>query len=235
MSKTLLKRSFGDILVSKNKRSKRLILKIKTDGTIHLSAPIFASTKEITRFIDSKQEWIIKNKKIINSRIKIISNTEALQTYSFKVKLQAKACNEFQAKIENEVLYITYPHHLDSQSEYCQKKFKSIIENALKHEAKRIIPPLVEQFSLLFDLPYSQVKISASKTRWGSCSHKKNINISYYVLLLPKHLIEYVLLHELCHTKEMNHGENFWNLLNQVSNHQAKEISKELKSYSTSI
>ena len=75
---------------------------------------------------------------------------------------------------------------------------------------------------------FNGVKIQSSQTRWGSCSRVNSINLSLYMLLLPKHLIEYVILHELCHTVEHNHSERFWALLQRVapdSDRLRKELS----------
>ncbi len=77
------------------------------------------------------------------------------------------------------------------------------------------------------------MKINKSRTRWGSCSSKKVINLSYYCLFLPEHLIDFVILHELSHTIKMNHGEGFWKLLDSVSGGKAKELTQELKSFKT--
>jgi predicted metal-dependent hydrolase len=84
-------------------------------------------------------------------------------------------------------------------------------------------------------LPYSSVKINSSQGRWGSCSARKDINLSYYLVLLPSHLIDYVLLHELCHTREMNHSERFWVLLNQFTEGKALALRGELRKYRTEI
>lgn len=84
-------------------------------------------------------------------------------------------------------------------------------------------------------IAYASVKINSSQGRWGSCSTKKDINLSYYLVLLPSYLIDYVLLHELCHTREMNHSERFWSLLNQFTEGKALALRGELKKYRTEI
>ncbi|GHV60657.1 hypothetical protein FACS1894182_15350 [Bacteroidia bacterium] len=104
-------------------------------------------------------------------------------------------------------------------------------ENELRIRAKQYLPAELQRLSELHGFRYTQVKIRKSKTRWGSCSSKGIINLSFYLMLLPSHLIEYVLLHELCHTVEMNHSIAFWSLLNNHTDGQAKVLRKELRNY----
>ena len=100
---------------------------------------------------------------------------------------------------------------------------------AMKKDALEYLPKRLQSLALLHDFSYTSVKITRSKSRWGSCSSKKSINLSLFLMRLPLHLIDYVILHELCHTIEMNHGPKFWELLDKVSNGQAKSLKKELK------
>ena len=73
-----------------------------------------------------------------------------------------------------------------------------------------------------------------SKTRWGSCSYENNINLNLHLMRLPNHLIDYVILHELVHTKIKNHSKDFWNLLDVVTGN-AKNLDRELKNHHTKI
>ena len=106
---------------------------------------------------------------------------------------------------------------------------------ALRRNAKIVLPPRLYMLSMKHGLPYEQLKINSSKGRWGSCSAKKHINLSCYLMLLPSHLIDYVLLHELAHTKEMNHSEKFWALLDKLTDGKAKALRKELMQFNINI
>ncbi|MDR0834242.1 MAG: M48 family metallopeptidase [Candidatus Symbiothrix sp.] len=97
--------------------------------------------------------------------------------------------------------------------------------------AKLSLPKQLADIAQAHGFTYLSVKTRKSKTRWGSCSSKKTISLSYYLLLLPQHLIDYVLLHELCHTVHMNHGPAFWALLDQHTGSKSKVFQKELRSY----
>lgn len=103
--------------------------------------------------------------------------------------------------------------------------------NALRVKAQTVLPAQLERLAQLHGFTYSLVKISKSRSRWGSCSSQGSINLSFYLLLLPEHLIEYVLLHELCHTVQMNHSLDFWTLLNRCTQNKARELRRELRKY----
>ncbi|MDR1681831.1 MAG: M48 family metallopeptidase [Candidatus Symbiothrix sp.] len=102
-------------------------------------------------------------------------------------------------------------------------------ESELRTQARAFLPERLKSLAETHHFQYQSIKITKSKTRWGSCSSKKNINLSLYLMLLPLHLIDYVLLHELCHTVEMNHSPAFWDLLNRHTDGMAKALRKELR------
>ena len=101
----------------------------------------------------------------------------------------------------------------------------------LRLEALKYLPDRVHTLAIAYNFTYSSIKISKSKSRWGSCSSKKGISLSLFLMRLPLHLVDYVILHELCHTIEMNHGPKFWELLNTVCDGKAKTLRKELRNF----
>jgi predicted metal-dependent hydrolase len=104
-------------------------------------------------------------------------------------------------------------------------------ETVLRCQAQAVLPGELEQLAKEYGFRYKTVQIRKSKTRWGSCSSKGTIALSLFLMLLPHHLKEYVMLHELCHTIQMNHGPAFWALLDKCTHGKAKELRKELKTY----
>jgi predicted metal-dependent hydrolase len=82
---------------------------------------------------------------------------------------------------------------------------------------------------------YTRVTLRDSHSRWGSCSNRASISLSIYLQLLPQHLIDYVLLHELCHTIELNHSDRFWALMDKVTGGKAKKLREQLKLHKTNF
>ena len=102
-----------------------------------------------------------------------------------------------------------------------------------KQVAREFLEERIKELANKFGFVYNKVAIRNQKTRWGSCSGKNNINLNMQLMKIPNHLIDYVILHELVHTKVKNHSPLFWGSLDiYVGN--AKAIDKELKKYSLS-
>lgn len=104
------------------------------------------------------------------------------------------------------------------RDDYLDKKERAIV----------LVNKKLEQFNHFYGYKYSRISIRNQKTRWGSCSGKRNLNFNYRLVYLPEHLIDYVVVHELCHLEEMNHSKNFWALVSkQIPDY--KKCRRELK------
>lgn len=85
-------------------------------------------------------------------------------------------------------------------------------------------------YNQIYQYKYNKISIRDQRTRWGSCSSKGNINFNYKIALLPPHLADYIIVHELCHIGEMNHSERFWDLVARtIPNH--IELRLELRKF----
>ncbi len=82
--------------------------------------------------------------------------------------------------------------------------------NALADKAMQVIPGRVEHFAKILHVTYGRITIRNQQTRWGSCSSKGNLNFNCLLMLTPDHILDYIVVHELCHRLEMNHSARFW-------------------------
>ena len=94
---------------------------------------------------------------------------------------------------------------------------KNALYNKYKEQARLLVHERLEHFNAHYNFPYHRVSIRNQKTRWGSCSSKGNLNFSYRILFLEPEAQDYLIVHELCHLKEFNHSQRFWDLVSQQS------------------
>ena len=99
---------------------------------------------------------------------------------------------------------------------------------ALADEALKVIPERVEYFAKVIGVTYGKITIRNQKTRWGSCSSKGNLNFNCLLMLAPPEVLDYVVVHELCHRRQMNHSKAFWLEVEKVLPNY-KEVRKWLK------
>ncbi len=119
--------------------------------------------------------------------------------------------------------------HLDwvkkkvSYAQSLTPKFKVISAGdyeAHKHQALELVQTKVAHFNEFYQHSFKTIRIKDQKTKWGSCSRQGNLNFNYKILFLPECMADYLVVHELCHLKELNHSRRFWCLVGQtVPNH----------------
>lgn len=96
-----------------------------------------------------------------------------------------------------------------------------------KDEVFVLVEKRVEFYNKIYGYSFNKIYIKNQKTRWGSCSKKGNLNLNYKILFLPEDLRDYIIVHEICHLKELNHSQKFWNLVVKVFPEYSR-IKKEL-------
>lgn len=105
-----------------------------------------------------------------------------------------------------------------NQKDYVKNKERVLI----------LINARIGEFNKIYGYNFNKINIRNQKTRWGSCSVKKNLNFNYRIIYLPTKIIDYVIIHELCHLKEFNHSRRFWDLVKRgIPDY--RDIRKELK------
>jgi predicted metal-dependent hydrolase len=224
----------GSIEFVRSERAKHIRVRILNTG-LKVSLPNRATQEDALKFINSiRKKLIAKQEKIEKGLEKsniLISENSQLQTLTFNVIVKSGERKNIFFSLKNGTLNIEFPSGTDCTDKQSQEHFWNGISYFMRKEAKRLLPNRTKQLAEKYGFTFSDVKIQSSKTRWGSCSRAQSINLSLYLMLLPADLVDYVILHELCHTKEMNHGANFWIWMDRVTEKKSKELRAQLKNY----
>jgi predicted metal-dependent hydrolase len=187
---------------------------------INIRLPLFLSSEDKLAEIERMKQWatsqIQKNPPISQIFKKYNSgDTITLQekTYTLVISTRDSKSSSGRLKGDNIVLKLSSSLIERRREEEISKLISKIIsKERLSHLQKKIR----ELNSQYFNLPLGEIRFKNQKTRWGSCSQKRNINISSRLLLAPEDVLEYVCIHELAHLKEHNHSEAFWSIIRSI-------------------
>lgn len=219
-------KDFGKIHFVVRRSARNITMRVKEDG-LHVTTPPYRS---ITALLEAIAPFRERLRNVCSEvKPKPFDLNFSIEAECFRLKLETSPLKNFTVSMRDETVVIACPAHADFTTDRVQTLVKNAVMRAMRKKAEEYLPPLVQYWSSLFDLPYNKVTISKARSRWGSCSSKRDISLSFYLMLLPVHLMDYVILHELAHTREMNHGPKFWELLNQLTDGKALALRKELR------
>ncbi|MGM9758987.1 MAG: M48 family metallopeptidase [Parabacteroides sp.] len=235
MEKVITDKELGKIVLTRNVRAKRYLIRI-VHGQIRVTIPAVGTERETLRLIESNRA-LLREKLLqyAGEKPKRLDESTDWQTASFRIHIFRADRSNYYMCLKNQVLEIACPQDTDFDQENVQQVLKDFLTKAFRYEANRLLPERLAELARQYHFSFSQVKINNSRGRWGSCSTRKSINLSLYLMLLPWPLIDYVLLHELCHTVEMNHSDRFWRLMDRVTDSKAHALRRELKNYPISL
>jgi predicted metal-dependent hydrolase len=191
-------------------RSKRktLSLTINENAELIIRAPKRLSIEKIQDFINEKESWINRKKRLIENQIKDVTSNHNKLLYLgnlFPINVEQNASKELFFTGEEFIANSIEPDSLSLS-----------IKKWYKNKFKEIALPRVAYFANKHNLMVNQVRIKNQKTMWGSCSSKNNINLNYLLLMAPMGVIDYVIIHELVHTIHRNHSTDFWDSVESI-------------------
>ena len=234
-SKTMYFQSIGDVVFQCSERSRRIRISIKPTRGVLVTYPPNVRFKDVLNFTLENSEWIQKH---VN-QAKAIENKRTIYKPGIIFSTREHSLQFVQDSEQNMILRINHGHitvHYATEEQILSDKGQELIRKgiafALRKEAKKLLPERIHQLSKSHDLPFKDLRIKDLRSRWGSCSSLNNINLNIHLVRLPDHLIDYVILHELAHTREKNHGKGFWKLLDSMTGN-AKNLAKEMKAFRT--
>ena len=192
-------------------KRKTISMRLNGKGEIIVKAPLKASTAVIEEFITSKLHWIEKQQKRVN-KINAFRNEFDFQSYIYLLGQKYRF------------------EDIDLSLLMQGNKNGKLLEFYHK-EAENRLPKITEEVAIDTNLKYKSLKLSNSRHVWGSYDRKGNMKLNWRLVILPKELIEYVVIHELCHGVHLNHSKAFWE---EVKSHcpDYKALKKQLDIYS---
>ena len=224
---------WGTIIVARNARARRIVLRACPDG-IRITVPIYANKSDIERAIDECVPKLLQ--KSPQSMGNVIDKDFRIESDNFIFCIEEHAADVFQLRYSGISATLLCPTGTCYSEKKMQEWLRKAITTALARRAKELLPPRLKALATEKGFAYNGCTVRNVHSRWGSCNAKKNISLSIYLAMLPNELIDYVLLHELCHTVEMNHSDRFWALMDKVTAPaKAKDLRKKLKGYRTNI
>lgn len=181
------------------------------------------------RFAASKADWInvhLKTRALLENGMRIGK--------SHTLFIEQADISRPSSKISPIAIRVRMPTGTNIHSEDAQNTIRKACEKALLQAATHLLPQRVQDLSRKHSIAYTSLVVKKLKSRWGACDSHNNLSLNCYLIQLDWSLIDYVICHELAHTKEHNHSDAFWELVeNMLPNF--KELRRELKSKPTDI
>ena len=197
--------------IRRSKRAKHLRINIHPQTGVEVVLPDRMSERHVKPFIQQHSAWIsYQIQRLGMDKPIMLPESVHLKLTDEHWYIDYKTVNreKFSHKQKPGQLTIVGPNR---ELHPCRRQ----LHLWLRKKARQLLPARLETLSRSTGLGYNAVSIRSQKTRWGSCSSKGNINLNDRLLLLPAELVDYVMIHELCHTEEMNHSRAFWRLVDQ--------------------
>ncbi|MEG2370911.1 MAG: SprT family zinc-dependent metalloprotease [Alistipes sp.] len=167
-----------------------------------------------------------------STRIALSVNRIGHVRLSFPYGVSARRALAF---LEEKIDWITAMRQRQAERHPSQPQLPPEQEQArveeLRRQAKADLPARVARISEVLGLTYNKVSIRAARSKWGSCSGRNNLSLSLFLMTLPEHLRDYVIVHELCHTVHKNHSPRFHALVDASLGGKEKALNKELRTY----
>jgi len=217
----------GPVVLYKRRGNRSLRLSIASDGEVRVSMPYWLPYAAGEQFAISKAAWIASHRSAAPTTL--IHGQAIGKAHHLHFTASSEATRP-TSRLKLSQVEITHPLHTAPHDHSVQQAARAGAIRALRKEAEQLLPYRLKQLAERDDFTYSSVGIKHLKSRWGSCTSQKDITLNLYLMQLPWHLIDYVIFHELTHTKVMQHGPLFWQELERHVPH-AKALRKEIGSY----
>lgn len=200
------------------KKRKTIGIKITNKGEVVVTSPFGISDETIENIVKKKSSWILSKLNIIESE-KLEEKTYLKNGYKLlylgiqlKLELSYEKTDNCNFFIDNG----SFKVYFDDNIALDEDTIKNHIIDIYKKQAKKVLIERTKIYSKLINENPLKVTVKSQKTLWGSCSSKRNINYNYKIIMAPMEVVDYIVVHELCHLIHMNHSKQYWNTVQSI-------------------
>ena len=225
---------FGTIICKRSRTSHYVRLRLSHDGTLRATIPPGGTLKHVQRLVDSSRDELRQLMGEHRSNKPGYENGQQIgQSHRLEIT-QTMLDTEPSHALRGQTVAVNLPIGTDADSITAQDAIRTAVKAALKREAKAYLPRQLQYLAEKYGFNYEKIRYANQSGRWGSCSSSGTISLNIALMNLPLELIDYVLIHELCHTVHLHHQANFWSL---VESHLPgyKQLRKQLKTHNPYI
>lgn len=188
-------------------------IKVTDEGEVIVTSPFGVSEKTIYNIIKEKEEWIVGKVSLMKKAMSFEKREikDGCKFWFLGKELELEIINSDKvmqnSKIENEKIRVFIG---------LNDVVKDRIIKLYRREAEKILNERTDIYSKIIGVNPNKVFIKDQKTLWGSCSSRKNINYNYRIIMAPIEIVDYIVVHELCHLIHMNHSKSYWNTVQSI-------------------
>lgn len=201
---------FGKITIRRSARASQVRLRVAPDGTLRASLPLYAPTFLVKRLIKTSRDAL---RTMLAQAQPITTYSDGMRIGKSHTLIVHQTVGVFQVNRRAQQIIVSLPKDKLLTDTVVVRAVRDIIITALRLEAKSYLPKRLAFLAKKFGFSYKKVRFSHASGRWGSCTSEGTISLNIALMKLPFELIDYVLIHELAHTKHMNHSPEFWSLV----------------------
>ena len=234
MAEEYIHPELGVIRLQRRVGCRRISISVGRGGHIMVTRPWYVSKRAALKFVNQKKEWIVAARQRVTKSAQSPTLTTGYRTRTHTLRIESGGTRNNYTITADEVI-VTLMSNIDPTSEIGQQLIRTAVIETLRAEAHAVLPPMVERLAAQYGFSYNRLTIKNIHSKWGSCSATNHLNFSLYLMLLPGELIEFVVLHELCHTVHKNHSARFHALLNSIVGGNEQSLNRKLRLYHATL
>ena len=216
----------GEVLLVKRRGAKSLRLSVTSSGQVRVSMPPWTPYVVGMNFAISRKDWLLQQLERHKTQ-PITAGTRIGKLHRVWFRADKSATTP-RTRLKNTLIEVRSASPITS--EQVQAKLVLACERALKDEAMQLLVPRLDDLAKNNNITYHSLRVRKMASRWGSCSREKVITLNSFLVQLPWELIDYVIVHELVHTKHLNHGPDFWREFERIMP-DAKKLQRQMRTH----